>query len=121
MKPPPPHLDATELGEPRRPRGPRTDRKQIDLGDFDQVRALANQIAFGNSRRVTGASVEELQAVAKLAAAGAEIIWQASEVVAHSDAGSPRNIIVGEMTKLANMTRPLMGRTSRSSVRSQPQ
>jgi hypothetical protein len=99
-----------ELGTARREKTPRTGRRMIDLTNWDEVYALACRLAEAPERDLHLVSMRELRALAVFARACGTVTWQASELTAHSDAGSPRDVIVGQLEKLAAITRPLIGR-----------
>jgi hypothetical protein len=78
-----------------------------DLGDPDQVFALAVEIAGSSDRRLMQVSLDELRALAALAASAAPVASLAARTVRLSDANAPRQEMQAALASLMDAARRL--------------
>lgn len=87
-------------------------RKMRDLNNIHQVMILASEIADGDTRRASLVSIDEIRAVARLAAYSAIVVHAAAMLLQASDDDLPKEHIAEIMKLLAECTRPFMGQRS---------
>jgi mannose/fructose-specific phosphotransferase system component IIA len=105
----PPNTGATELGETRKLFGGKFagNRAMRDLTDTGQVFLLATEIAGGSARRVTMLSLDEMRAIANLAAGAGVVLHLAVELVAASDRGADMREMRARLEAICKATRAL--------------
>ena len=80
-----------------------------DVGDIGETMLLAVEIAEGDARRASLVSLDELRALATLAACASVVAGAAAALFAGSDAGAAPAELKQRMRDLAEATRPFMG------------
>jgi hypothetical protein len=80
-----------------------------DLDDVRQVMMLAAEIADGDARRASLVSLDELRAIARLAALASIVVGEACAMFGASDAGAPAAGMKEALRDLAAVARPFMG------------
>jgi len=106
----PPNTDATSLGETKKlfAGQPLEGRKMRDLTNTGEVFTLAAEIADSTSpRRITGLSVDEIRAIARLAAGAGVILHCAIELVDASDRNQPKTEVRARLNALCEATRAI--------------
>lgn len=104
----PPSTGATELGTTKKIFERRhSGRPMRDLANTGDVFELATEIADGTARRVSLVSVDEMRAIANLAAGAGIILHLVVELVHASDSGAGADRVRAQLEALCNATRAL--------------
>jgi hypothetical protein len=104
----PPSSASTDLGETKKIfAGVMTGRRMRDLTDTGQVFLLAAEIAESNARRASLLSMDEVRAIAGLAAGASVVLHEALLLVEASDSDASAADIKSRLEALCNATRAL--------------
>lgn len=104
----PPATDGTELGITKKIFERRSGgRAMRDLTNTGEVFGLAAEIADSNSRRATLLSLDEVRAIARLAAGAGVILHLAIELVHASDSNADPRLVRAHLEALCKATRAL--------------
>lgn len=87
-------------------------RKMRNLNNIHEVMVLACEIADGDTRRASLVSIDEIRAVAMLAAHASLVVHAAAVLLDASDNDLPKEHLAELMKLLAQAVRPFMGRRS---------